>query len=146
MEAVTLEWLLWVAFSRWPIERCFEVGKRELGMDHFEMRNWCGIHRHFYISQLSQLFCARVHQELREKNAGYFLLDSRTGSQGSLCLAPSSGFTVLSAKDNISRCCRDDYVLPTTQSKVPDIPLEEEASESSRTGHQNQSLEILCVV
>ena len=78
-EAVTLEWLLWVAFSRLPIERCFEVGKRELGMDHFEMRNWCGIHRHFYISQLSQLFCARVHHELREKNAEDFLPDSRTG-------------------------------------------------------------------
>ena len=146
LEAVTLERLLWVAFSRWPIERCFEVGKRELGMDHFEMRNWCGIHRHFYISQLSQLFCARVHQELREKNAGDFLPDSRTGSQGSLRLASSSGFTVLSAKDNISRCCRDDYVLPTTQSKVPDVPLEKEASEASKTGHQNQSLEILCAV
>lgn len=146
LEAVTLEWLLWVAFSRWPIERCFEVGKRELGMDHFEMRNWCGIHRHFYISQLSQLFCARVHHEFREKNAGDFLPDSRTGSQGSLRLAPSSGFTVLSAKDNISRCCRDDYVLPTTQSKVPHVPLEKKASEASKTGHQNQSLEILCAV
>ena len=53
-------WLLWVAFSRWPIERCFEVGKRELGMDHFEVRSWQAIHRHFYISQLSQLFSAKI--------------------------------------------------------------------------------------
>ena len=68
----TLQWLLWVAFSRWPIERCFEIGKRDLGMDHFEMRNWRGIHRHFYITQLSMLFCTEVQQDLREKNSGEF--------------------------------------------------------------------------
>jgi SRSO17 transposase len=73
---VTLEELLWVAFSRWPIERCFEIGKRDLGMDHFEMRQWAGIHRHFYISQLTQLFCGKVQQALREKNgAAAIILD-----------------------------------------------------------------------
>lgn len=66
-QGVTVEWLLWIAFSRWPIERCFEVAKRELGMDHFEVRSWGGIHRHLYISQVSQLFCARAHQRLRKK-------------------------------------------------------------------------------
>jgi hypothetical protein len=73
-QAVTVEWLLWVAFSRWPIERCFEIAKSELGMDHFEMRSWRGIHRHFYITQVSQLFCARVHQQLREKKLSRELL------------------------------------------------------------------------
>ena len=63
----TLNDLLSVAFSRWPIERCFEIGKRDLGMDHFEMRQWPGIHRHFYISQLTQLFCGQLQQSLREK-------------------------------------------------------------------------------
>lgn len=77
---ITLEWLLWVAFSRWPIERCFEIGKRDLGMDHFEMRTWQGIHRHFYMTQLSMLFCAEVQQSLREKNAGASFPDGRTGS------------------------------------------------------------------
>ena len=83
---VTLEWLLWVAFSRWPIERCFEVGKRELGMDHFEVRSWQGIYRHFYISQLSQLFCARVHHHLREKKDRESIPDRGTSSFGRLCL------------------------------------------------------------
>ena len=62
---ITLPDLLWVAFSRWPIERCFEISKRDLGMDHFEMRQWTGIHRHFYISQLTQLFCGQIQQTLR---------------------------------------------------------------------------------
>ena len=51
---VSLEWMLWVAFSRWPVERCFELAKRNLGMDHFEIRSWRGIHRHLYVSQLSR--------------------------------------------------------------------------------------------
>ncbi len=79
---VTLEWLLWVAFSRWPIERCFEIGKRELGMDHFEVRSWQAIQRHFYISQLSQLFCARIQQDLRKKNAGHLVPDCGTSTTG----------------------------------------------------------------
>jgi len=77
---ITLQWLLWVAFSRWPIERCFEIGKRDLGMDHFEMRNWQGIHRHFYITQLTMLFCAEVQQSLREKNSTELLPYCRTSS------------------------------------------------------------------
>ncbi len=60
---VTLEWLLWVAFGRWPVERCFRETKDELGMDHYQVRGWRCIHRHYYITQLSQLFCARVRHE-----------------------------------------------------------------------------------
>lgn len=60
---VTLRWLLRVAFGRWSIESCFREAKEELGMDHYEVRGWRCVHRHFYVTQLSQLFCARVRQE-----------------------------------------------------------------------------------
>jgi SRSO17 transposase len=60
---VTLRWLLRVAFGRWSIESCFRQGKDELGLDHYEVRGWRCVHRHFYITQLSHLFCARVRQE-----------------------------------------------------------------------------------
>lgn len=56
--------LLRVAFGRWPIEVCFREAKEELGMDHFECRGWRTIHRHLYLTILSQLFCARVRQRL----------------------------------------------------------------------------------
>jgi SRSO17 transposase len=84
--SVSLQWLLWIAFSRWPIERCFEIGKRDLGMDHFEVRFWQAIHRHFYISQLSQLFCARMQQTYREKNATDIIPDCRAGTSSRKCL------------------------------------------------------------
>ena len=35
---LSTEWLLWIAFSRHPIEDCFGQAKNELGMDHFEVR------------------------------------------------------------------------------------------------------------
>lgn len=56
--------LLRVAFGRWPIEVCFREAKEELGLDHFECRGWRTIHRHLYVTILSQLFCARVRQRL----------------------------------------------------------------------------------
>lgn len=60
---VALRWLLRVAFGRWSIESCFRQGKEELGLDHYEVRGWRCVHRHFYVTQLSHLFCARVRQE-----------------------------------------------------------------------------------
>jgi len=60
---VTLRFLLRVAFGRWSIESCFRQAKDELGMDHYQVRGWRCLHRHFYVTQLSHLFCARVRQQ-----------------------------------------------------------------------------------
>jgi len=62
-KGVTLRWLLRVAFGRWSVERCFRVAKDELGMDHYQVRGWRCLHRHFFPTQASHLFCARVRQE-----------------------------------------------------------------------------------
>ena len=61
---VPLEWLLYVGYSRWPIEQCFREEKDELGFDHFEVRGWQSIHRHMYLSQVSHLFVNKMRQEL----------------------------------------------------------------------------------
>lgn len=66
---VTLRWLLRVAFGRCSIEGCFREGKEELGLDHYEVRGWRCVHRHFYVTQLSHLFCARVRQEFDQSPA-----------------------------------------------------------------------------
>lgn len=59
----SLRKLLRVAFGRWPVEDCFREAKEELGLDHFECRGWRCIHRHLYVTILSQLFCAQVRQQ-----------------------------------------------------------------------------------
>lgn len=66
----SVETLLLVAFSRWKIERMFEDGKGELGMDHFEVRKFRSIQRHLILSCVSYLFLAEFHQTHRgEKSA-----------------------------------------------------------------------------
>lgn len=60
---VTLRSLLRVALGRWAIEACFRTAKEELGMDHFEVRGWRCIHRHWYVTQMSFLFASRLRQQ-----------------------------------------------------------------------------------
>jgi SRSO17 transposase len=67
---VTLRWLLRVAFGRCSIESCFREAKEELGFDHYEVRGWGCIHRHFFVTQLSHLFCARMRQKYDDPGAG----------------------------------------------------------------------------
>lgn len=143
---VTLEWLLWVAFSRWPIERCFEIGKRDLGMDHFEMRNWQGIHRHFYMTQLSMLFCAKVQQSLREKNSGEYVFDGRAGSPRRLCLDYGRVFAAPDSATLLSEGRENDRILSTPQSTGAQIPLEKDTRTSAKTGHKCQQTKELCTV
>jgi SRSO17 transposase len=52
---------------RWPIELTFEVGKDELGMDHYETRGWLGWHHHMVLVMLAHHFLVWVRQQLHEK-------------------------------------------------------------------------------
>ena len=63
-DGVTLRALLRVAFGRWAIEAELRVSKEELGMDHFEVRGWRCIHRHYFVTGLSFLLCSRIRQSL----------------------------------------------------------------------------------
>jgi SRSO17 transposase len=56
---------LLVAFSRWRVERCFEDGKGEVGLDHYEGRRYPGLKRHLVLSAISYLFLAQTNQRLR---------------------------------------------------------------------------------
>lgn len=60
---ITLRLLLRAAFQRWSVESCFRQAKEELGLDHYQVRGWRCVHRHFYLTQLSHLFCARIRQK-----------------------------------------------------------------------------------
>jgi len=58
-----------VSRARWPIERCFEEDKSELGLDHYEHRSWTAWHRHMRLVFLAQLFLVRLQLKYK-KNAG----------------------------------------------------------------------------
>jgi len=55
-EDTCAEVLLHVAFSRWHIERLFQDGKGQIGLDHFEVRHYLPLMRHLILSMVSLLF------------------------------------------------------------------------------------------
>ena len=67
---VPLEVILHVAFGRWPVERCLEDEKSELGLSHFEVRCYPALKRHLLITQVSHLFLARQTLRLRGEKSG----------------------------------------------------------------------------
>jgi SRSO17 transposase len=78
---VPLEVLLHVAFSRWHIERCFEDDKGEIGLDHFEVRNYLSLKRHLILSAVSFLFLAETNQNLRGEKPRLDALPSQAGDR-----------------------------------------------------------------
>ena len=58
-----------VATLRWPIEQCFQDGKSQVGMDHYEHRSWPAWHRHMLYVFLALHFLLRLRIEFK-KNAG----------------------------------------------------------------------------
>jgi len=77
--------LLPVAFGRWRIERCFEDGKGELGLDHWEGRRWIGLKRHLILTAVSYLFLAQTCQRLRGEKSGS---DRLPGARRRRCARP----------------------------------------------------------
>ena len=140
---VTLEKLLEVAFSRWPIERCFKLAKNEIGMDHFEVRSWCGIHHHLYISQLSQLFCCRVHQDLKEKNSGQFVSDGRAGSLCGIRVGSRSELSAFGSETDLLSSRRDNPIPTKTQSGGSRTSFPAKAAEIASFGCRSREVTLL---
>ena len=78
---VPLEAILHVAFGRWPVERCLEDEKSELGLSHFEVRAYPALKRHLLITQVSHLFLARRTLRLRGEKSGGDVAPGAWGGQ-----------------------------------------------------------------
>jgi SRSO17 transposase len=107
---VPLEWLVYVAYSRWPIEQCFREDKDELGFDHFEVRSWQSIHRHMYLSQVSHLFVNKMRQQLAAEETA----DNRDAPVGADDFSPGTGDVAASTRkpDRRSDSLRAVAVVP----------------------------------
>jgi len=54
---------------RWPIEQCFEEGKGQLGMDHYEHRSWPAWHRHMIYVFLGLHFMLRLRIRFKKNSS-----------------------------------------------------------------------------
>ena len=120
-EGTPLEVLLAVAFGRYHVERCFEDEKGELGMDHFEVRNYLSLKRHLLLTAVSHLFLAKVHQAWRGEKSGPDGLPTPPGGRGPgpLAVADRPGPRGLPEEGG-----RDHHRDPAAQRKVPAQPCE----------------------
>lgn len=55
------------AIMRWPIEQCFQDGKSQVGMDHYEHRSWPAWHRHMIYVSLALHFLLRLRIQFKKK-------------------------------------------------------------------------------
>jgi SRSO17 transposase len=67
-QATPMRELVRVSGARWPIERCFEEDKSELGLDHYEHRSWTAWHRHMRLVFLAQLFLLRLQRKFKKNS------------------------------------------------------------------------------
>jgi SRSO17 transposase len=54
--------------TRWSMEQCFEEGKGEVGLDHYEVRSWQGWYRHITLCMLAHAFLVvlRIQSQMQD--------------------------------------------------------------------------------
>jgi len=125
--------LLRVAFGRWRIERCFEDGKGEVGLDHWEGRRWLGLKRHLILTSVSYLFLVKTCQKMRGEKHG---VDRLPGTTGGRRLDPGLSTRRLLPRSSLSTDCSAHQLPPTTQRSGPRVPPT--SNDWPSTPHRNQ--------
>ena len=134
------ETLLHVAFARWPIERCLEDKKTELGLSHFEVRKYQAICRHLLITQVSHLFLAEQTARLRGEKPGHHALPGphrRQRPDRHLVVAPGRPAAVVAPR----RC--DHPTHPTPQPRGATLPHQHSTPAPASPRHLHQPTPLL---
>jgi SRSO17 transposase len=132
---IPLEVLLHVGFSRWHVERCFEDEKGEVGLSHFEVRNYRSLRRHLILTAVSFLFLAKVHQIWWGKKSGTDRLPSPNGQLRPDPIAlenrtrPKDGPDILGTSGQIHH----PHATPKRQS--PKMPHQSPTAVTAAIGH-----------
>lgn len=137
---VPFEMILHVGFARWPIERCLEDEKSELGMSHFEVRKYPSICRHLIMTMVSHLFLSRETNRLRGEKWGNHDL-SGAGcdthvTEHAVALAGRSA-------ESIGTSSGDHSVLPKAQRRCPRIPHKDQTQKPRRPRHRPENPHLL---
>jgi SRSO17 transposase len=111
--------LLRVAFGRWRIERCFEDGKGEVGLDHWEGRRWLGLKRHLILTSVSYLFLAKTCQRLRGEKSG---MDGVPGAHRGGCDHPELATSTAGARTPARKSRSPHSIPPAAQRPRPRLP------------------------
>ncbi len=118
--------LLRVAFGRWRVERCFEDGKGEVGLDHWEGRRWLGLQRHLILTTVSYLFLAKVCQRLRGEKSG---LDRVPSAHRDGHADPELATRTIRPRVSVSKNRPPHRILPVAQCPSSQVPHQDHDSQ-----------------
>lgn len=137
---VPFEVILHVGFSRWPIERCLEDEKSELGMSHFEVRKYPSICRHLTLTMVSHLFLARQTKRLRGEKSGDHDLPSAGRDER---LDPYALAFARRSTSGVGTAIENRQVLSASQHRRPHFAHQNETSASSTPRHRLEKSTVL---
>lgn len=118
--------LLHVAFGRWRVERCFEDGKGEVGLDHWEGRRWLGLQRHLILTTVSYLFLAKTCQRLRGEKSG---LDRVPSAPRDGHADPELASRTIRPRGPVSKNRPPHRILPVAQCPRSQVPHQDHDSQ-----------------
>ncbi len=72
MSSTRLNTLVWLSGLRWAVEQCFQETKTELGMDHYEVREFPGWHNHIITCMLAHFFLWHLKIRLGKKSTVHY--------------------------------------------------------------------------
>ena len=75
--------------TRWTVEQCFEEGKGEVGLDHYEVRSWQGWYRHITLCMLAHAFLVVLRTQSQTQMPTDQEDEGKKRSQPSLPHSPS---------------------------------------------------------
>jgi SRSO17 transposase len=78
------------ATLRWPIEQCFQDGKGQVGMDHYEHRSWPAWHRHMLYVCLALHFLLRLRVRFKKNPSPDAPASAHAGGRGAAVQGPDA--------------------------------------------------------
>src|SRR5215475_12610513 len=82
--SIPLSTLVWLSGLRWAVEQCFEAGKTELGMDHYEIRKYAGWQHHMLTTMLAHFFLWHLKLRLGKKSPSPYRVAAANDIRGRL--------------------------------------------------------------
>ena len=76
VRSVRLSVFVWLSGMRWAIEQCFEEGKTDLGLDHYEVRKYAGWYHHMLTIMLAHFFLWHLKIRLGKKSTSHYALSA----------------------------------------------------------------------
>jgi len=95
MNSTRLNTLVWLSGLRWAIEQCFQQTKTELGMDHYEVHKFPGLHHLIITCMLAYFFLWHLKNQDGEKVPSITLSQLRALLQVILPMKPQTLETLI---------------------------------------------------